>query len=300
MLFPLIRSEKLGRFRALVPYYGSRYYHRNYRELLKPRWNITNMFAGTLEVRLAESEKEIRWAKELRYQVFVKEMGARPSRKILKFRRDSDEFDEYCDHLLVIDRNVKRKNPVVGTYRLLRRSRASEIGRFYSESEFDISPILKTRGEILELGRSCVHKHYRDRATMQLLWRGIGAYVTHYDIKLLFGCASFPGANPEVHAEHLSYLYNNRLAPEEFRARAAPGRYIKMDSVSPELLDSNRLAATLPPLIKGYIRLGGVVGEGAVVDYAYNTTDICIILKIDLITEKYANRYTPSRNRNAE
>jgi len=300
MLFPLIRSERLGKFRALMPYYGARHYYRNYRELLQPRWNIPNMLAGSLEVRLAESEKEIKWAKELRYQVFVKEMGARPSRKILKFRQDSDEFDEYCDHLLVIDRSVKRKNPVVGTYRLLRRSRASEIGRFYSESEFDISPILKIRGEILELGRSCVHKNYRDRATMQLLWRGIGAYVTHYDIKLLFGCASFPGADPEIHAEHLSYLYNSRLAPEEFRARAAPGRYIKMDSVSPELLDPNRLAATLPPLIKGYIRLGGMVGNGAVVDYAYNTTDICIILKIDLITEKYANRYTPSRNRNAE
>jgi len=204
-----------------MPYYGPRYQSYQ-RRLFAAQWNIEDIRSGSLQVTLARTEKEIKWAKELRYKVFVKEMGARPSRKILKFRQDSDEFDEYCDHLLVIDRSAARKNPVVGTYRLLRRSRAMEIGRFYSEGEFDMSPILKIRGELLELGRSCVHAHYRNRSTMQLLWRGIGAYVRHYDIKLLFGCASFPGADPEEHAAHLSYLYNNHLATPEIRTSALP------------------------------------------------------------------------------
>ncbi len=256
-------------------------------------WNIEGVAAGDLQVVLAESEDEINFAKELRYQIFVNEMGAKPTEKMRRELKDSDEFDEFCDHLLVKDRSVRVGNPIVGTYRLLRRSQAKKLGKFYTASEFDIKNIEKSAGEILELGRSCVHANYRTRAVMQLLWRGIAVYVFHHDIKLMFGCASFPGTDAKTHKTQLSYLYNYHLAPKEICAKALAGRYVDMNLIPKEEIDPVKAAISLPPLIKGYLRLGGYVGDGAVFDNEYNTTDVCIILKTDLVTDKYYKRYAP-------
>ena len=180
---------------------------------------------------------------------------------------------------------------VVGTYRLIRRDTAARLGGFYSAKEFDISPLVLHPGEILELGRSCVDPAYRNRSAMQLLWSGIAAYVFHYDIVLMFGCASLPGTDPDALSMPLSYLHRYHLAPPALRPRALADRYVEMCRLRACAIDAARAIAALPPLIKGYLRLGGFVGDGAVVDEQFNTTDVCIVVKTDLVTEKYSRHY---------
>ena len=180
---------------------------------------------------------------------------------------------------------------VVGTYRVLRRGGAKAKGGFYTQSEYDISPLLDLPGEILELGRSCVDTSYRTRLTMNLLWQTIAAYVFHYDVGVMFGCASLPGTDVATHSAALSYLYHHHLAPPALRPKALPDRYVEMNRVPREQIDVKSALANLPPLIKGYLRLGGFVGDGAVVDHEFNTTDVSIVVKTDLVTEKYSRHY---------
>ena len=249
-----------------------------------------------LEVRLAESQAEIEAAMALRYRVFYEEMSAKPTAEVAASRLDFDAYDEACDHLLVIDNNlVGTAEKVVGTYRLIRRGAASKVGRFYSEDEYDIAQLKEYPGEILELGRSCVDPNYRTRGTMQLLWKGIADYVWKYDVALMFGCASLPGTDPSVHAIALTYLYHFHLARPGLRARAVPARYIEMRMLDPTAIDPKRALADLPPLIKGYLRLGGFVGDGAVVDHQFNTTDVLILVKTGWVTEKYREHFSADR-----
>ncbi|AWK86130.1 GNAT family N-acetyltransferase [Azospirillum thermophilum] len=247
---------------------------------------------GSLEVRLAESDAEIDWAQALRYRVFYNEMAAVPSPEMAARERDFDPFDPVCDHLLVIDHD-RGNGPesVVGTYRLIRRPAAERAGRFYSSDEYDISRLVAYEGEVLELGRSCVDAGYRTRGSMQLLWRGIAAYVFQHDIALMFGCASLPGTDPGALAEPLSYLHHHHLAPEPLRPVALPERHVSMDLMERDRIDPKRALTILPPLIKGYLRLGGFVGDGAVIDHQFNTTDVCIVVKTDLVTDKYYKHY---------
>ncbi|MDP1837641.1 MAG: GNAT family N-acyltransferase [Reyranella sp.] len=235
---------------------------------------------------------EIDAAQALRYRVFYDEMKARPTPEMARLRRDFDDFDAVCEHLLVLDRR-RGEGPggIVGTYRLIRRQAAAKIGRFYSAAEYDITPLIDYPGEILELGRSCIEKDARNTATMQMLWRGIALYIYHFDIKVMFGCPSFPGTDPAQHAQAFSYLHHHHLAPPEIRARALASRYVKMDTLAPGSYDERKAMARVPPLIKGYLRLGGFVGDGAVIDPQFNTTDVFIIVKTELVTEKYIRHY---------
>jgi putative hemolysin len=257
---------------------------------------------GTLEVRLAASAEEIDAAQALRYRVFYEEMGAKPTAEMAARQRDFDHFDAHCDHLLVFDHARKNKSKVIGTYRLIRREAAAKCGGFYSSGEYDIAPLIQYPGEILELGRSCIDAEYRTGQVMQVLWRGLTAYVFRYDIVLMFGCASLPGTDPAALALPLSYLHYHHLAPPGLRPKALPGRYVDMRLMPREAFDPNVAfnsmkvdprsgGNSLPPLIKGYIRVGGFVGEGAVIDPQFNTTDICIIVKTDLITSRYIRHY---------
>lgn len=253
---------------------------------------IGDIRAGSLQVTIATDAGQVQAAQELRYRVFVEEMGAGASPQMHAIRRDADRFDEYCDHLLVLEHHTPERLPrVVGTYRLLRREPMRRCGNFYSADEFDLSAVERFPGEIMELGRSCVDAAYRNRAVMQLLWRGIGAYVAKYNIGLMFGCASLHGTEPRAHAQTLSYLYHTHLAPPELRMRALPERYVPMDALPKEEVDARAAFAALPALIKGYLRLGGVVGDGAVIDRDYNTTDVGIVVKTALVTQKYVQRY---------
>jgi L-ornithine Nalpha-acyltransferase len=259
------------------------------RSRTEPR--IVDLSAGPLQVRLAEDRADIDAAQALRYRVFYETMGALPLPGMAQRRRDFDPFDDICDHLLVIDHDLPPGAQVIGTYRLIRRNTARRCGRFYSSGEYDIENLIALPGEILELGRSCVDPLYRGRGAMQLLWGGIAAYVFHYEIGLMFGCASLPGTDPKTLAEPLSYLYHEHLAPPELRVRALDERYVDMNLRDAAGLDGARIRAGLPPLIKGYLRLGGFVGDGAVIDTQFNTTDVCVLVKTDLVAEKYSRHY---------
>lgn len=248
--------------------------------------------AGPLGVRIAETDDEIDAVQSLRYRIFYDEMGARPSAAARLSRRDSDAFDAHADHLLVVDHAIgPGAEGIVGTYRLLQDEGAARAGGFYSAGEYDIAPLLAFPGRVLELGRSCVDAAYRGRAAMQLLWRGIAAYVFSHRIDLMFGCASLPGTDPDAMAAELTYLYLNHLAPPALRPRALPGRYVDMRRMDQTLLDRRRALTMLPPLVKGYLRLGGFVGDGAVIDPQFNTTDIAVVVKTDLVTDKYYRHY---------
>lgn len=229
----------------------------------------------------------------LRYRVFYEEMSAKPTPEMAATHRDFDEFDPVADHLLVLDRD-RGDGPesVVGTYRLVRREAAQRHGRFYSVDEYDISAIVNQPGEILELGRSCVDEAYRTRHVMELLWRGIAAYVFHYKIELMFGCASFPGTDPDALALPLSYLYHYHLAPSDKRPVALPERFVEMNRMPIDAVDRKKGLSAVPPLIKGYLRLGGYIGNGAVIDPQFDTTDVCIVVETQKVTDRYYNHYS--------
>jgi L-ornithine Nalpha-acyltransferase len=256
---------------------------------LKP----VELLAGDIELRLAENEDEIRAAQALRYRIFYEEMSAEPTAEMSRLRRDFDSFDDYCDHLLVIDRALPAgPRRVVGTYRLLRRAMAEKRGQFYSVDEYDIRQILAFPGEILELGRSCIEPAYRQRSIMQLMWRGIADYVMYHEIGLMFGCASLAGVDPKAHALALSYLHHHHLAPANLRPRALPSRYVAMNIMPRDQVDTRAALGQLPPLIKGYLRLGGFVGDGAVIDDQFHTTDVSVVVVTDRVTGKYYRHYT--------
>ncbi len=256
------------------------------------RSSFVELRAGNLGLRIATTPDEVDALQALRYRVFYDEMGAEPDAAAKLSRRDSDAYDRVADHLIVVDHTVSGgPEGVVGTYRMVQREWAAILGGFYTAAEYDITPLLSFPGRVLELGRSCVDVRYRGRAVMQLLWRGIAAYIFAYEIDLMFGCASLGGTDPDAVAAELTYLYHNHLAPPALRPRAVGGRFIDMRRLPPEELDVRRVLNSLPPLVKGYLRLGGMVGDGAVVDNQFNTTDVAIVVKTDLVTGKYIDHY---------
>lgn len=266
---------------------------------------------GPLEVRLAASRREVKEAQRLRYRVFHEEMSAIPDLVSRLKRRDIDEYDAVCDHLLVIDHDaparhiMTRKGPVrapaiVGTYRLLRQDRAEEAGGFYSAGEFDIEPMLQAHSArtFLELGRSCVLAPYRTKRTIELLWHGIWTYVLHYGVDVMFGCASLEGTDPARHGQALAFLHRHARAPEPWRVRALPDRAVAMDAGASDL-DPRCALHLLPPLIKGYLRVGAHVGDGAVVDHRFGTTDVLVVLPVESINPRYIHHFGADAGRHA-
>ncbi len=248
--------------------------------------------SGNLGVRLAVDAAEVDAVQALRYRVFYQEMGAHADAATRASHRDRDAFDDVADHLLVVDHDRgEGAASVVGTYRLTRRPGAAKLGRWYSAAEYDISRLVAFEGEVLELGRSCVDDAYRTRGTLQLLWGGIAAYVFKHRIALMFGCASLPGTDLDALADQLTYLHANHLAPEEIRPRAVADRFVEMRRKDPALVNVKQTLVALPPLVKGYLRLGGFVGDGAVLDPQFNTTDVAVVVKTDLVTDKYYRHY---------
>lgn len=249
---------------------------------------------GPLQVRLARSEAEIAAAQEVRYRVFFEELGARRD-TLSTERRDADRFDGACDHLLVFDTSLPgpESRRIVGTYRLLRQERALATGGFYSEDEFELAKLVARHPgqRFLELGRSCVLPEYRSKRTIELLWQGIWAYITHYGIGVMAGCASFHGTVPAAHAEALSFLAHRCRTSAEFDVRAVPGRYRSMDLMPAEAVNARSAALALPPLIKGYLRLGAKVGDGCVVDHEFDTVDVFVVLPVREIDRRYISHY---------
>ncbi len=257
---------------------------------------------GSLEVRLAASRADIKRAQRLRYAVFYEEMSATPSLTAKMRRRDEDAYDAICDHLLVVDTanhaigpwTGRRKPNVVGTYRVLRQGMAHRRLGFYTQSEYDIAPLVAARSpqyRFMELGRSCVLKPYRNKRTVELLWHGLWTYVREHKVDVMIGCASFEGADPERHAMALSFLYHHALAPPEWRCRAHDGLHVPMNRLPKEAVDVKAALKAMPPLIKGYLRLGAYVGDGAVIDRQFGTTDVLIILPVEKIDPRYFEHF---------
>ena len=249
---------------------------------------------GSLEVRLARKKSEIRRAQRLRYEVFYKEMAATPSALALLSRRDEDAFDPIFDHLLVLDhgdpnRKGWRRPKVVGTYRVLRQDIANEHDGFYTQGEYDIAPLIRSKPgySFMELGRSCVLKPYRNRRTVELLWHGIWSYVRQHRVDVMVGCASFAGVDPTQHAAALSFLHHTARAPEEWRVAAHDHLRVDMNMMPKEALNMRAALKAMPPLIKGYLRLGAYIGDGAVIDRQFGTTDVLIVLPVEHINSRY-------------
>jgi putative hemolysin len=271
-------------------------------EAVKPVRNFPNLpitlgRLGALEVRLAQEKRDVKRAQKLRYRVFYKDGTAIADAATMFARRDRDAFDRICDHLLVIDHAAKPsmsgKQPVVGTYRLLRQDVAVNHGGFYTENEFDIAGLLERHANLrfLELGRSCVLPSYRNKRTVELLWHGIWSYVRQHRLDVMIGCASFEGTDPDRLALPLSFLHHYAQAPEPWRASAQPSRRVEMNQMAKGAINPKAALHKLPPLIKGYLRLGATIGDGAVIDHQFGTTDVLIVMPVAAINARYIGHF---------
>jgi len=246
------------------------------------------------ELRLARSDEDLRAAQRLRYEVFVAELGGDGPLVDHHARLEKDEFDPFYDHLVLIDktRDAGALDHVVGVYRLLRGDEAEKLGKFYVEDEYDLTVLKQSGRKLLELGRSCLHRDYRGGTAMYQLWQGLAEYVLDHGIEVLFGVASFHGTDIEALKMPLSYLHYAHLAPPELRVRAQAPHFQRMDLVPRDEVDRKAAMLATPALIKAYLRLGGFVGEGAYVDHAFNTTDVCLVMDTERMNAKTRALYT--------
>jgi L-ornithine Nalpha-acyltransferase len=249
------------------------------------------------QLRLATAERDVFAAQRLRYEVFVAELGGDGPLVDHERRLERDAYDPHFDHLVLIDtrRDVAALDHVVGVYRLLPGDRAARIGRFYTEDEYDLTPLKATGRRLLELGRSCVHIDYRGGTAMFHLWNGLAEYVLERDIEVLFGVASFHGTDVMALRQPLAYLHHHHLAPPAIRVRVRPEFFQSMDLMAPEAIDRRAAMVQTPALIKAYLRLGGCVGEGAYVDHAFNTVDVCLLMDTAIMSERHRSYYTRRR-----
>jgi len=238
-------------------------------------------------IRLAQDEADLLGAARLRYDVFVEELGGDGPRVDHANRYERDSWDPHFDHLILVD---TRKDPathdhVIGVYRVMPPERSAAAGGYYSDAEYDLTPILETGRKALELGRTCVHRDHRSGNATYRLWNGLAAYVTEREIELLFGVASYHGTDLTALAEPLSYLHHHHLAPPDLRARARGEPFQPLDLLPADEINRGRAMRATPALIKAYLRLGGSVGEGAFVDHSFNTTDVFMIVDTAKISD---------------
>ena len=241
-------------------------------------------------VIISRDSEDVIAAQRLRYEVFYEELRAEPDVRTRVARRDIDDFDPFCEHILVSEGEAPHRP--VATYRLLRQQAALAKGGFYSEDEFDLAPLFRHHAHLqfLELGRACVLASHRSRPIIALLWQGIWNYVRANAIDVMFGCLSLQGADPSAHRARLSFLARHFTAPAEWRVKAVASRAVPMDALRDEY-DDALVARCLPPLLKGYLRLGCYIGEGAVVDYQFNSTDVLVLLPVANINSRFFARF---------
>lgn len=237
-----------------------------------------------LEIRLARDAADLRAAQRLRYDVFVRELGSDGEMVDHQAGLEADRFDPFCDHMLLLD-----QGQVVGVYRLMRSDQMAQAGQFYCDDEYDLTPLKNSGRRLLELGRSCLAKKYRGGSGVHLIWQRLAEYVLQHDIDVLFGVASFHGTDVQELAQPLSHLHYNHLAPENMRVRAR--QYQRMDLIPEGAVSRRDAMQKTPALIKAYLRLGGVIGDGAFVDETFNTTDVMLILDTDRLSAQAAKRY---------
>ena len=272
-------------------------YFFDYKNFFLKPLNFRNKFSAiesdNFIIKLVQTKSELKKAQALRYSVFYKEKKAKPTLPKKLIRLDYDKIDKFADHLIVIDKN--RKNKIVGTYRLIRGDVAELYGGYYSSTEFNLINIVNNyqNKHILELGRSCVHQNYRNGTIMNLLWKAIAEYVKLYDIKVLIGCASFSGTDPIKYSEELTYLRDNFSLPANLSVESYDNNIYPAYKLNNNNNNSNplRTFAKLPPLIKGYLRVGGKVSDNFFVDYRFNTIDLFVVVFTDDIDTRYKKKY---------
>lgn len=244
-------------------------------------------------VRLAKDRLDLTAAHRLRYQVFVAELGADGPLVDHAACEERDEFDDHFDHMVLVDttRDPQGFDHVVGVYRLLPCDHLERAGRFYSETEFDLTVLKSSGRRLLELGRSCIHADHRGGTGMFQLWNGLARYVIERKIEVMFGAASLPGTDPVALAVPLSHLYHFHLAPPPLRVVARGANAAHMNLLPAAQLDRRAALAGLPALIKAYLRLGGFVGDGAFVDRAFNTIDVCLVMDTEMMSVKHREFY---------
>ena len=244
-------------------------------------------------LRLADSQLDVAAAQRLRYRVFVQELGA--TGPLIDHTRqiEQDSFDAIADHMILIDNRTDPAtgNHVIGAYRLLSSDRLPQGQPFYSESEYDLTPLRQSNRRLLELGRSCVHPDHRGGTAMFHLWNGLAAYILERNIEILFGTASFHGTDIKALAAPLSWLGHHHLAPPDMRVTARPPHRADLIQIPAADLDRRSAMAAMPALIKAYLRLGGFVGDGAWVDHAFNTTDVCLVMDTGRMSAKHRDFY---------
>lgn len=251
------------------------------------------------ELRFATCAQDLRAAQRLRYRVFVEELGSDGEMVDHEAQLEADAFDPAYDHLMLIDK-TRSEDPLeqcVGVYRLLTGEKAKEIGGFYTEDEYDLRALKSSGKRLLELGRSCVAPEYRGGTALYHMWAGLAKYVFEGGFDVLFGVASFHGTDMTKLAEPLSLLHHRHLAPEALRVRAVSEKFQNMDLIPEDQIDRRSAMLSVPALIKAYLRLGGTVGEGAFVDHAFNTIDVCLILDIAQVSARQKEMYTRERIR---
>ncbi len=264
--------------------------------------------SGALKVRLAQSPKDIKAAQALRYRVFYKSMGAHPKFRQRLSRVDSDRYDSVCEHLLLTTTDKVKKVPkksrlpngetVIGCYRLLRRDVAERECGFYTQGEFDLTGFLNGIGRdlnLLELGRSCVHPAHRSGKGISLMWKGLGVYVAQHNIDAMMGCASFAGTDPNSLAEPLSYLYHHHSGTGDWQVRAHADQFVEMNMLAADAIDEKAARRALPPVLRGYIRSGALVGTGAVIDHRFNTVDVFVLMPMQHMSQRYRRRYASDK-----
>ena len=254
---------------------------------------LDNIKNEKFEIRLAKTEEEVIAAQKLRYKIFFEEDGAIPSEQVKLEERDFDEFDPFCDHLIAIDKTAG-DNPadyVIGTYRLMRKDGAKKAGKWYSQSEFNVEKFNDYNGEVLELGRACVHKDYRTKIVMQMLWNGLAAYMFDFDIKLMFGCGSFLGTDVNQYKQSLSYLYYNCVAVDELAVEERGKDKCEYPVIPKNEIDGVVAFKELPTMIKGYLRIGCKVSNTIFIDWNFNCFDVCIIFETKNLKQSYLEHY---------
>lgn len=252
-----------------------------------PKFN--HITSENLTLRLADNEAEILAAQRLRYEVFYKELGANPVGDNAAKEREFEFYDDYCQHLIVVDNN---DGQVVGTYRVLLDTTAKEKNiPLCTATEFDLGKLKATGGKIMEISRSCVKESHRSKSAINLLWKGIASFVFANEIDYLIGTPSFPGLDINAEKDSLAYLNAFHAADESIRPRVLDQYYNPLPAVDKMSIDARRAFMALPPLLKGYLRIGAVVADGVYIDHQFNCLDIAVVLPIAGVTDRYFNHY---------
>ena len=233
-----------------------------------------SMSAGHYDVRMAESEDEIRAAQKLRYEVLFKESGGRVTHEMLNTEREEDEWDQIAYHVVVVD--TINDNEVVGTVRLVSNSNLADGQQFYTEHAFDLSGLREKYTSIMELSRACVSPKGRGGAILMLIWKFTMQFIEQNKYQVLFGCASFKGIDYRQHTEILSYLYHKHLAEPELMPHPTPGvRSIAIKDFE-QKPGKGKKRGLVPTLLRGYLKIGARISDHAIIDPVFNTTFVAI------------------------